>query len=320
MTRDDISFLVSPADRSPLSYQSDDALIDQSGHLFSVVNGIPRFVEAKNYASSFGLQWNLFCRTQIDKYSGTTITRDRFLASTRWDFGALRGQRVLEVGSGAGRFTQIVLDAGADVFSVDYSNAVDANLKNNGPHPHLHLYQADIYALPFKEEYFDKVFCLGVLQHTPNVKKAFLSMIPFLKRGGEIAIDVYRKNRFTFLFPSYYWYRPVTKRMNKEALLKTIRALVPWLLPVSSALLRLPRGGELLSRVIPIANYSRVFPQFSREQILEWAVMDTFDNLAPTYDQPQTLESVRSWFEEAGLEILYCGPGGVGYVGVGRKT
>ena len=319
MTRDDISFLVSPVDRSPLSFQSDDTLIDQSGRLFSVVNGIPRFVEEKNYASSFGLQWNLFCRTQIDKYNGTTITRDRFLASTHWDLGALRGQRVLEVGSGAGRFTQIVLDAGADVFSVDYSNAVEANLKNNGPHPHLHLCQADIYALPFKEEYFDKVFCLGVLQHTPDVKKAFLSMIPFLKRGGEIAIDVYRKNRFTFLFSSYYWYRPITKRMNKEVLLKTIRALVPWLLPVSSALLCLPRGGRLLSRLIPVANYSQTFPEFSREQLLEWSVMDTFDNLAPAYDQPQTLESVRSWFEEAGLEILYCGPGGVGSVGIGRK-
>lgn len=319
MIADDIAFLVSPVDRSGLSLRRDDALIDQSGHLFPVVNGIPRFVSEVNYASSFGMQWNLFCRTQIDKYNGTTITRDRFVASTCWNLTALCGQSVLEVGSGAGRFTQIVLDAGAEVFSVDYSNAVEANLKNNGPHPHLHLCQADVYALPFKEEYFDKVFCLGVLQHTPNVKKAFLSMVPFLKRGGEIAIDVYRRSWCTFLFPSYYWLRPITKRMNQEVLLKTIRMLAPRLLPVSSALLRLPRGGRLLSRMIPVADYSRAFPQFSREQLLEWAVMDTFDNLAPAYDQPQTLEAVRSWFEEAGLEILYCGPGGVGYVGIGRK-
>ncbi|MFH0983531.1 MAG: class I SAM-dependent methyltransferase, partial [Planctomycetota bacterium] len=166
-SRPDISFLVSPKDRSLLAWHEDGGLIDASGNVFPVVNGIPRFVESSNYADSFGLQWNQFCRTQIDKFNGTHITRDRFLESTNWRLDEFKCRRVLDVGSGAGRFTQIALDAGADVFSVDYSNAVEANLRNNGPHPRLHLYQASVYALPFQEEFFDKIFCFGVLQHTP---------------------------------------------------------------------------------------------------------------------------------------------------------
>ena len=33
----------------------------------------------------------------------------------------------------------------------------------------------------------------------------------------------------------------------------------------------------------------------------EWAYLDTFDMLAPRYDIPQTLRTVRGWFSEAGL-------------------
>ncbi|MEI2748908.1 MAG: methyltransferase domain-containing protein [Ferruginibacter sp.] len=57
---------------------------------------------------------------------------------------------MLEVGSGAGRFTQIALDhTKANLYSVDYSNAVEANYKNNGPNQRLKLYQASVYELPF---------------------------------------------------------------------------------------------------------------------------------------------------------------------------
>ena len=63
------------------------------------------------------------------------------------------------------------------VFSFDYSNAVDANYKNNGDFQNLYLFQANIFALPLKNDFFDKIFCLGVLQHTPNPQKAFFSFV-----------------------------------------------------------------------------------------------------------------------------------------------
>ncbi len=318
LSQPDISFLVSPKDRSPLARREDGSLIDASGNVFPVVSGIPRFVESSNYADSFGLQWNLFSRTQLDKFNGTTISRDRFFAATRWNPESLRGQKVLEVGSGSGRFTQIVLDAGAEVFSVDCSSAVDANMQNNGPHPRLHLCQASAYDLPFQEGYFDRIFCFGVLQHTPDPARAFSSMVPFLKPGGELAADVYPKT-WRAALRAYRWYRPLTRRMNPERLLRIIRRCVPLWLPISTALLRLPRGGHFLSQLLPIANYVRAYPQLSPDQQREWSVLDTFDNLTPEYDKPQTLNTVRRWLEQSNLDILYCGPGGVGYVGIGRK-
>ena len=314
----DISFLVSPVNNTKLKYKDDNRLVDAEGNEFPIINKIPRFVNVDNYASSFGFQWNLFSKIQIDKYNGTTISKDRLFKETRWNPNKIRKEKVLEVGSGAGRFTQVLLDSGADVYSVDYSNAVETNYKNNGPNENLHLCQANIYELPFEYEYFDKIICFGVLQHTPDVKKAFMSMLPFLKKGGQIAIDVYPKTWKTY-FWSKYFYRIISKNIAKEKLLKIIKHSLPIWLPVSTLLLRIPKVGFYLSQIIPNSNYTFIYPQLSKDQILQWAIMDTFDMLSPAYDQPQTLKEIRKWLVEANLKTIYCGEGGTGFVAIGEK-
>ena len=39
-------------------------------------NYIPRFCK-DDYCDSFGMQWNIFSKTQLDSHSKTTISRDR---------------------------------------------------------------------------------------------------------------------------------------------------------------------------------------------------------------------------------------------------
>lgn len=168
-----------------------ELLASESGEQFPIRNFIPRFVPDDSYTASFGEQWNRYRRTQLDRFNGTTLSHDRFYSGTGWTPEDLKGKRILEVGCGAGRFTQIMLDAGAKLFSVDYRSAVEACWTNNGPHPNLFLAQADLYALPFAHGFFDKVFCYGVVQHTPDVKRAVMSLLPFAKPGGDIAIDIY---------------------------------------------------------------------------------------------------------------------------------
>ncbi len=311
--------LYNPYNRKPLLLFDSQTLHDENGNRFPIINHIPRFVDSKNYAESFGYQWNIFRKTQIDKFNGSNLSEKRFYKSTGWQKEELKNQTILEAGCGAGRFTQIALEAGANVYSFDYSNSVDANMENNGPHDNLHLYQADIYHLPFPYNYFDKIFCFGVLQYTPNPRQSFFSLLPYLKDGGEIAFDVYAKT-WKWIFNSRYWYRPITKRIDQEKLLKIIEWYMPKWLPVSTKLLKIPKIGYHLSNIIPNANYTFLFPFFSQETILEWAIMDTFDVLAPQFEHPQRLKSVQTWMQQSGLEIKYCGAGHNGYVGVGKKT
>jgi Methyltransferase domain len=53
------------------------------------------------------------------------------------------------------------------VVAFDYSNGVEANARINGPHERLVLAQGDIFSPPVKEGLFDRVYCVGVIQHTP---------------------------------------------------------------------------------------------------------------------------------------------------------
>src|SRR3569832_1095926 len=232
-----------------------------SSHLFPITKGIPRFVSKENYASNFGFQWNMFRRTQLDSYSGQAISGNRFWAQSGWKREELAGKRVLDVGCGAGRFVEIALEAGAQVVALDYSVAVEAcreNHREKFPHS-LNVVQGDIYHLPFRPGQFDFVYCFGVLQHTPDVRAAFLALPRQLAAGGRLAVDVYRKHWSNWIHPKY-WFRPITTRLPQDELFQLVKTWAPRLLKVSMAVQHVPLLGRIVARVIPVANYSQLFP------------------------------------------------------------
>ena len=266
---------------------------------FAIDRGIPRFVPSENYAGNFGFQWNAFRETQLDSHSGVPISRERFFASTGFPERGLEGKRILDVGCGAGRFAEIALSTGATVYALDYSSAIDAARANLGKSDHVHFLQGDIFALPFKKNSFDYVYCLGVLQHTPDPHRAFLSLPAQVAPGGRLAVDVYPWQLRNVLVGKY-WARLVTKHMKAERLFPLVQKMVPVLLPISRVVGRVPVIGRKARQVIPISNYDGIYP-LSEKQIREWAVLDTFDMLSPAHDHPQTAKTLRAWMHEAGM-------------------
>ncbi len=264
-----------------------------------MLSGVPRFVPPEADRDHFGVQWKLFAKTQLDSVSGHPISRDRLLRFTGWSPEDFRGSTLLDVGCGAGRFAEVALSLGARVVAVDDSLAVDACFDTLGASPRLDVVQADVYQLPFRPESFDLIYCLGVLQHTPDVRRAFLSLPRALKRGGRLAVDVYAKVWLNWLWPKY-WLRLLTPRLPPDLLYKMVSWAFPVLYPVSRALGRLPGLGRKLRYLVPVANYEGVLPLDAR-QLRDWARLDTFDMLGPRYDQPQSAATLRTWFEEAGL-------------------
>jgi len=256
-----------------------------------------------DYVSNFGFQWNRFRRTQLDSYTGVGISRDRFLRASGIGPDDLKGKLVLDVGCGAGRFAEVALSLGANVIALDYSAAVHACKTNLGANPRLDVVRGDIYHLPFSPAHFDFIYCFGVLQHTPDAEAAFAQLPRFLKPGGKLAVDFYPKLARNLLW-SKYWIRPITKRMPQPVLFRWIERLVPKLLPLSNLLASVPGTRGRLRYLIPIANYRGVLP-LNDDQLREWAVLDTFDMLAPEHDHPVSVETLRKWFEAAGLVDLH---------------
>lgn len=289
--------------------KTESQLISEDGmYRYPVVSGIPRFVPATNYADNFGMQWNRFRKTQLDSHSGYPISADRYWKATGWNPSEMKGKWVLDAGCGAGRFAEVALCTGAHVVALDYSSAVDACKDNLGSHPNLHVVQGNIYALPFAREKFDFVYSLGVLQHTPSVEAAFAALPPMVKCGGRLCVDYYWR-RFRTLMHAKYLLRPFTKGMAQDRLFALLERYVPAMLATSRTLARVPLVGPALKRIVPVADYTGIFP-LSGQQLQEWALLDTFDMLAPVYDNPQTADTVGKWFREAGfedVEVLHAG-------------
>jgi len=267
--------------------------------VYPIRDFIPRFVPETSYADNFGVQWNRFRQTQLDSFSGQPISADRFWNATGWRPVDLAGKWVLDVGCGAGRFAELALESGANVLALDYSSAVDACYANLKHFPNLHVVQANIYALPLLQGVFPFVYSLGVLQHTPDVERAFQALPPMLAPNGELCVDFYWKRIRTMMHAKFVW-RPFTKRVPNALLFRTLEGIVPSLLAISQFTGRVPLMGRYLKRLLPVADYTGIYP-LSADQLSEWALLDTFDMLAPKHDNPQTAATVKTWLQNAGL-------------------
>ena len=266
------------------------------------------------YAESFGDQWNRWRRVQLDSVTGKPLSRARLFEGTRWPED-LRGQTVLELGCGAGRFTEVLLDAGAEVWAVDASSAVDAARANLGEHDRLELAQADLFDLPFEQDAFDRVLCFGVLQHTPDPRRAFLTASRY---GESLAADVYRVQPYVDRWSAKTLWRPLTTRLPRDRLRRIVEWYVPRWLPLDTRLARVPKLGRFLTAVVPCWNYTGLYP-LDEDELVAWAVLDTFDALSPRYDQAQTLDTVQAWAREAELADVDVRYGGNGIVVTGRR-
>jgi len=195
------------------------------------------------------------------------------------------------------------------------SDAVDANYRNNGGDANLHLFQASIYEIPLRPATFDKVFCFGVLQHCPDVKRAFLSLVPFLRPGGEIVIDVYQLQ--SGIPPLKYWARPFTSHMKTETIYKLLGWTIPPAFEVKKALHAIPKIGPALGKLIPIGPISHA-PRlnYTDDELKQVKILSALDMLSPKYDQPQKMETVRQWFDEAGLVEIQIW---IGYNGINAR-
>jgi len=296
------SCLSCPSCKRRLNDSGSEMTCSNCSKVFAVVNEIPRFVPKENYAESFGLQWNRFASTQIDSKVGTNRSEARFREETLWGEKDLTGKLVLDAGCGSGRFSEIALKLGASLIAVDYSSAVEASKQNLSAEDKL-IIQGDLAALPILDETFDFIYCIGVLQHTSEPAKIVKELLRCLKIGGEITLTFYENSSWHVLWYSKYLVRPLTKRLSKALLLKVIEKTSPLWFPLTSFLFSLPRNLSRIFRfLIPIANYVEykyTNPKIARDE----AILDTFDMLSPSYDNPIKKSEIQSWISESGITM-----------------
>lgn len=267
------------------------------------MEGVLEFVESEPYVDAFGVQWLEWPKTQFDSVTGLPITEIRMKRMFGPLWNDLASKQVLEAGCGAGRFTEILLRRDCFVTAVDLSVAVYANYQIFNTNPCHRVFRASILDLPFEKEQFEVVFCLGVIQHTPNPEETIASLWAQVKPGGWLIYDHYRHNLATWSRTAWI-FRLFLKRLKPEMGIRITNSLVDYLLPLHKKFARFRITRILLNRISPITSHHSDYPELDDSQLLAWSRLDTHDNLTDWYKHHTTVKRTRKKIERLGGEII----------------
>ena len=310
------------------------------GASYPVRRFVPRMAPQENYSDSWGKLWIETGEILRDSFTGLPFHRNALHGS--YDetsngmdgdgspFGFawptdLGGQRVLEVGSGTGNFTEHLVRTGASLVCVDMSSAIDTLPEELLTEPNVDVIQGDITQGILGDARFDRLWVFQVLQHTPSPPATLKHLRELLRDGGELAFTSYQ----TLYDP---WYYRLTKRVPDLLAWRAIAWAVPRLLPLKYSLQRRPRrlttrlALALLEPVDPREIYFRTRQGGMRDYVhgalwerdgdhdllVKYVVVNTFDRITPEYTNSANHETIERWTRDAGFATVETwGRGGV---------
>jgi SAM-dependent methyltransferase len=260
---------------------------------------------------SFGYQWTHFADM-------VEANREHFLTYIApIDPSFFKGKFGLDAACGFGRHLYYACEFGACMVGVDFSDAITAARAVLSRWDGASLIRGDLYHLPFKQEAFDFIYCLGALHHLPDPETGFRSLLPHLKQDGAVFIWVYSKKRW-FLNTVLEAMRRVTIRLPLALLDRLC-----WLLAV------IDYGGFVLPYRVLGSGLRRVgIDLWAPPRVRLYAKFpfrvchaDWFDRLAAPIRFYYNEADLRGWAERAGLRDVVVSPtGAYGFRLLGYKS
>ena len=183
--------------------------------------------------------------------------------------------------------------------------------------------QADVAALPVAPGSFDHVIALGMVQHTPSPERTIEALAAQLKPGGLLVLDHYtwppgagRLFRLASVLSPRSLIRQALRPLPAPAAFAACRALTRALLPAHRLFWRRGTAARaarrLLHFVSPVFDYYDKQPELSREQLTEWALLDTHDGLTDRFKHRRSADEIAGALAAAGLvhlDVRYAGNG-----------
>jgi uncharacterized protein YbaR (Trm112 family) len=228
MKSDLLDYLCDPMTGAPLRLEAktlagdeiiEGALIAPSGRCYPIRNGIPRFVEAEQFATveSFGDQWTHFNFIEQKQH-----WLEHTIANTFGSTDVFRDRIVVDAGGGSGAQSLWMLENGAKrVILLELSQSVDDVVARNIPpdmRARLDVIQCSIDQPPLKAASIDGiVICHNVIQHTQSVEATARALFDIVAPGGEFVFNCYRRGRMNVMnfIRGYLTYGPMRALMRQ---------------------------------------------------------------------------------------------------------
>jgi SAM-dependent methyltransferase len=242
---------------------------------------------------AYGLQWNRYRIIRPEEDRAT------FLNRTRLGDSDLDGKVVLDAGCGMGRYLRIAAESRARlIVGLDLSRAVAAAREATAPLEQVSLVRGDLLKLPFAPRSFDQIYSLGVLDHTPCPRAAFLSLAQLVKPGGGMVVWLYRRERRLI-----EWIMNAQRAFSTRLPLAWLERLCRIAAPLGALKRRLMSSPRWLIQRLGVALHLATIG-VSMHPDPEVRICDTLDWYAPRYLSRHTFDDVAAWFHEAGLTDL----------------
>ena len=267
---------------------------------FPIKNSVPYMIDevgSKFPEMSFNKQWMLKkCKLLEPNLSSGKMPQERYQkilktfnlksfpdGSKFFDAGCGNGINGLEVARNNQNCLVFMTD-------VTYEGVIETKKKSLGLE-NVFVVQSDLMNLVFEEEFFDFVWCEGVLHHTPNTYEALKSLNRSVKIEGMLYI---------WLYPSY--------RKSYYLLIRDIFFMAHkfpfWLIYLLSLVLAFP---YYLFNLIFISIKKMIFPKTApllKKRPYLSVVFSTYDSLNPKYQYRHSKEEAKAWLVNLGFESI----------------
>ena len=116
---------------------------------------------ANDIQYTFGEEWKTYNKILPQHHDEFKLYFDLI------DLPALGSKRIGDLGCGIGRWSYFLKDIAKEIVLIDFSESIFEARKNLSESDNMIFIMADVLNLPFQDDTFDFMFCLGVLHHIP---------------------------------------------------------------------------------------------------------------------------------------------------------
>ncbi|PJA70741.1 hypothetical protein CO154_01300 [Candidatus Pacearchaeota archaeon CG_4_9_14_3_um_filter_31_7] len=238
-----------------------------------------------NTGKTFDSQFDFYYKEKFEKWTWYGKTKEEEFKHFLEIFPNIKkNEKILNAGFGNHTLLQSLGEnyPTAEVYGIDACDIrnVKERLKD---FKNIKIIQSVILDMPFQDNYFDKIWCCGVLHHTENPRKNFDELVKVLKNKGEIYIFIYRK-KFNF----YLELRRIFKNSHKWNRKKQY----------------------YISYIIAVLFYPIIFlKNIKTKPSLRTIAYYIYDSLSPQYNWRFDEKEIKEWFEQNNLEFKNLGNG-----------
>jgi SAM-dependent methyltransferase len=263
----------------------------------------------------FGEEWKKFAthddesvrelrKEYFDIINETIVSKDTYM---------------IDIGCGSGRWTDYFTDKAGFIEAIDPSDAVLVASNMLGKKDNVRITKASVDTIPWDDETFDFGMSIGVLHHIPDTKKALISCVKKIKKGGYFYVYLYyRFDNRGIIFKAFFYLsnilRLIISRMPtglKRFICDMLAVLIYWPLSRFAGLLHRLNLHSLAKKIPLEPYYNKPFYNLRN---------DCLDRFGTKLEQRFLRSEIEAMMSEAGLTDIRFGENGAFWHAVGKRS